>query len=254
MKFLSICFFALFATLVRSEELLELVNTDGKSVKGYLRAKDDSSATIEINNKTFQIPLEKLSAASVDLIKKSEAHAATSKRFKLVVDVKKSGKTHRSASTRNVPSSEGGTTVEVSTSSYRIDDLDGIITISNGHNTLATAPVEVKSVLLLRNGSSILPVNPSSSSVPAIEPLKKEDLGIPPIKIRHSAKASGSNGYVPDAGNLARGKYCGYIAAIYQNGELLMVKSVPSTYERDHASAEKLLFVNSGFRRKAPLR
>ena len=246
-KPLFLSLFVLFTSMASGEEILKITNKEGKIVEGVLRAKDETSATIEIKNRNFKLPFEKLSAESVALIKKSTPQVVVSKRFKLDVDVKKRGETNRSASTRPIRSLNGEFDTEISTSTTRVHKIDGAITVSNRHNSLSTAPSELEFVMLVRNGGKVSPMNFLSSPIEAVEPLKEKKVDIPFVSIQGKTKVTGATGYRTPPKTISQnfgtltGTYYGYICAIYQDGKIVECKSIPASFERDLESVASIL-------------
>ena len=225
MKTFLLCFFGFLTSLLAEDTLLKLTNTEGKAIQGTLLAKTETVAVVQMGERAFTIPFDQLSEQSVELIQKTNPGPPRSRKFGLNVNIRKRGKTHRSVNSNRLISS-----------SYRIDEVDGKISVTNKHNSLNSRAVTVRIAILIKEDKKPKTLMLKSYQLDSLEPFASKEFDIPLARIRHSEKGtrSTSTGYT-------YGKYFGYIAAIYEGSKLIALKSVPSTYERDPDKAENFL-------------
>ena len=223
MKTFLLCFFGFLTSLLAEDTLLKLTNTEGKAIQGTLLAKTETVAVVQMGERAFTIPFDRLSEQSVELIQKTKQGPPRSRKFGLNVNIRKRGETHRSVD-------------EWISSSYRIDEVDGKISVTNKHNSLNSRAVTVRIAILIKEDKKPKTLMLKSYQLDSLEPFASKEFDIPLARIRHSEKGtrSTSTGYT-------YGKYFGYIAAIYEGSKLIALKSVPSTYERDPDKAENFL-------------
>ena len=236
MRLFFVCFFGLLNFIFAAENLLELSNIEGKKIQGVLVAKSDDSATVKVGNKIFKIPFTKLSKNSIELIKATEPHVISSQKFEIKVNINKKGKTYKGSE----PIWNGQNDIEESWS-YRTDKIEGEIIISNKHNTLNTSYVSAKVIILTKRLGEVEVGAVSHLKLKPLKPFEKYQAEISGIELTHSFKGRSFGRFNPRSGRKL-GKYFGYIAAIYEGEQLVSIKSVPATYERNLELAEELLF------------
>ena len=241
-------FIGCFSSLFSDEEVLTLTDQEGREVQGILRAKDEASATVEINEKLYKIPFEKLSLDSIELVERSEPQEVLSKRFEVSADIDIEGKVEGS---KQQPLTPGGQSFYVD--GCKVDTIDGVVTVSNKDNKYPTKELEVKFVTLKKSSEprakSVSQVieqmdvaNEATAAlffeyrVHSLKPLEEKEITIFPFTMKHSP--FGSLKLISEG---LEGKYYGFVVAIYQNDELVAVKSEPESYEKDWTLAKKVL-------------
>lgn len=212
-------------------ELMSLTNKAGVTIKGKLLERRDDGVTVKVGTKTFEIRYDQLTDDTVAVLKAAEIKARTSEELRIKVDIKKSGEIEKSG---RVTTDNSGN-VDDTTGSYRTDTISGSVTITNRNSRDDTAAGVLKVVVLKRQGRDVVPMHTQSYPLDVLDALESRTFDIDPSTSTHSAKGMANNVDKP------QGRYVGYIAAFLVDGEIVALKSLPGSYERDPDTAESLL-------------
>ena len=211
--------------------MLSLTNKAGVTIKGALLERRDDGVTVQVGPKRFEIRYDQLTDETVDMLKAVKIEERTSEQIRIDVDIKKSGEIKKSGRVRT----DDFGNVDDTTGSYRIDTISGSVTITNRNSQDATAPGTLKVVILKRQERDVVQMHTEVYPLDALDTLESMTFEIKPSVSTHSAKGMAGNF------NKAQGRYVGYIAAFYAKGEIVAIKSLPGSYERNMVEATKLL-------------
>ena len=212
------------------KELVELKNTDGKTVKVELLEKGLDKVKFKKGQKIHTLPLTKLSEESVELIKNADTPQISN--FKILCDFDKKGKRHK-WQTQGV--------LDNYNHSYRIDKITGKATLKNMDTQSMSPKAQLHMAILIRSGSSISATAHSVQKIKSLKPLEEVSFASKKTRVKHSEK-----GYTDsEHENVQKGRYYGYIAAIMIDNKIVAIKSVPDRYERDFTEAKKLLEIST---------
>jgi hypothetical protein len=217
-------------------EELSLTNKAGKTIRGELLDRREDGVTVKIGSRTFEIPYAQLTDDTVAKLKAAEIRERISTEIRIEVDIKKSGEIKKSGRVRV----DDFGNVDDTTGSYRIDTISGTVSITNRNSRDATAPGTLKVVILKRQGREVVQMHSQSYPLDALDALESRTFDLDPSTSTHSAKG------MADTVGKPQGRYVGYIAAFEVDGELVAIRSVPGSYERDPDAAELLLKEGDG--------
>ena len=212
--------------------MLSLTNKAGVTIQGELLDRRDDGVTVKVGAKTFDIRYDQLTDDTVAKLKAVEVKERTSTELRIEVDMKKSGEIKKSGRVKT----DNFGNVDDTTGSYRTDTISGSLTITNRNSRDATAPGILKVVVLKRQDRDVVEMHSQSYTLDALDALNSRTFDINPSTSTHSAKGMANNVGKPT------GRYVGYIAAFMVDGEVVALKSLPASYERDPDEAE--LFLN----------
>lgn len=214
-------------------EQLTLTNKEGVTIVGRLLERREDGVTVKVGANTYDIPYDRLEPDTVAKLKAAEIMERVSTEVRIDVDIKKSGEIKKSGRVRV----DDFGNVDDTTGSYRTDTIGGKVTITNRNSRDATAPGTLKVVILKRQDRKVVEMHSQSFDLELpLDALESRTFDLDETMSTHSAKG------MVDIGNKPQGRYVGYIAAFMVDGEMVAIKSLPGSYERDPDEAE--LFLN----------
>lgn len=213
------------ATALAETAVLE--STDGRKITVELLEKGKDQVRVKMGRKTFMLPLERLSEASVERVK--SADIPTISNFKVMADFDKRSDEVSQDRTLSDLNPDGTTTHRVVSDSYRVDTITGSVTVQNRDSIDSSPEADLYVVTLCRGKKGDQEIRRDVLKVPAIEPLGEQVFKIGESRCWHTQR--GLESFKPHG--IAGGRYRGYVAAVVIDGRIASVKTLPDSYARD---------------------